>query len=391
MNKIGFYAGSFDPFTRGHLSIVCEALCLFDQVIVAVGRNPSKKAAFSVEERKMMIKDALNDLVNSADYLELNGEQLSVAEHMAIARIREDADVVRIIDYEGLTIDAALCAGAGSLIRGERIIGDHDAEMQLSMLNTHLLEARHCHLNTVIIPVPKESLTYISSSSVKSLFEMGEYIAAMRFVTPSVHNKMCRKYLRKDFPVHYFMQAGYVYADLVEAYNVPGRYYHNLSHIAYCINSLNFIDKIKPGYFQDIDVLKLAVFFHDIVNGEPDSEEKSISKLCYLAEDDSSEILRAARLIRATKHSVSQIPDSAEEKVMRDLDLLILADSWNYGHYAEQVFREYVPKYSREVYAEGRKEILKKLLGQKIFCHEFFIQLEESARCNIQRELAVWL
>lgn len=396
MNKVGFYPGSFDPFTLGHLSIVCEALCLFDQVIIAIGHNPAKQAAFSVEVRKKMIKDALDDLVASADYSELNGGQMSASERQAVARIRENADVVRIIDYEGLTIDAALGNGAGALIRGERIIGDHDAEMQLSMLNAHLLEARHRHLNTVTIPVPKESLTYISSSCVKSLFAMGEYIAAMRFVTPSVHNAMCRKYLRKDFPDEYFMsgysqKVDYIYADLVEAYNAPNRYYHNLSHIAYCLNYLNFLERMNPGYFKNMDSLKLAVFFHDIVNGEEDSEDKSAKRLRYLAEDDSPEVMEAARLIGATRYEDMDIPDSAEAKVMRDLDLLILADSRNYGRYAEQVCREYVPKYQREVYAEGRKEFLTKLLGQKIFCHKFFTPLEEEARRNIQKELAVWL
>lgn len=395
MNKIGFYAGSFDPFTRGHLSIVCEALCQFDRVIVAVGHNPAKKASFSVEERKKMISDSLRDLADSADYLELNGDQFSAAENRAMARFRKDNSVVSIIDYEDLTIDAALRVGAESLIRGERIIGDHDAEMQLSILNAHLLEARHRHLNTVIIPVPKESLTYVSSSCVKSLFEVGEYITAMRFVTPSVHNAMCRKYLRKDLPAQYFMQGDsqktdYVYAYLAEAYGAPGRSYHNLSHVAYCLNYLGFLEKMHPGYFRDVNILKLALFFHDIVNGEENSEEKSADRLLYLAEDDSAEILQAANLIRATKHEDAVSHDSAEAKVMHDLDLLILADGRNYGHYAEQVFREYIPKCGRDAYAEGRRKFLKKLLKQKIFCHEFFEPLEEDARRNVKKELALW-
>ena len=68
MNKIGFYAGSFDPFTRGHLSIVCEALCLFDKVIVGIGSNPSKRPVFDLSERQSMIRQTFEDWQDSFRY-----------------------------------------------------------------------------------------------------------------------------------------------------------------------------------------------------------------------------------------------------------------------------------------------------------------------------------
>lgn len=395
MDSVGFYAGSFDPFTRGHLSIVCEALCQFDRVIVAVGHNPAKKAVFTPDERKKMIYDTLDDLIEAECHQDLKPGQLTETERLALTRYKENPDVISVIDYQDLTVDAALRSGAQSLIRGERLVGDHDAEMQLSMLNAQLLEARHCRLNTVIIPVPKESLTYVSSSCVKSLFAMGEYIAAMRFVTPSVHNEMCRKYLKADFPQIFFLrpcsdEANEVYDALVKAYCAPGRYYHNLSHIAYGLNYLKFMHALKPGYFSDVSILRLALFFHDIVNGEEDSEQKSAEKLFYYVGEISAKVEQAAELIMATKHEDVEIPDSEEAKVIRDLDLLILADRRNYEWYAGQVCREYASKCRREDYARGRKAFLTQLLSHDIFCHEFFKPLEEDARRNIRKELALW-
>ena len=56
--NIGFYAGSFDPITRGHLDVIAQALTVFDRLYVAVGRNGSKTALFTPEERRGLIVDA---------------------------------------------------------------------------------------------------------------------------------------------------------------------------------------------------------------------------------------------------------------------------------------------------------------------------------------------
>ena len=49
------YAGSFDPFTMGHYDILLRASKLFEEVIIAIGTNTSKKTLFSPEEKKEMI------------------------------------------------------------------------------------------------------------------------------------------------------------------------------------------------------------------------------------------------------------------------------------------------------------------------------------------------
>ena len=57
--RVGFYAGSFDPFTVGHLFVVKKASKLFDKVIIALGVNPSKKSRFDKEQMKSAIEQTL--------------------------------------------------------------------------------------------------------------------------------------------------------------------------------------------------------------------------------------------------------------------------------------------------------------------------------------------
>ena len=57
MKKIGLYPGSFDPLTKGHMDIIKRALKIFDEVVIAVVKNSSKKLLFSLDERKAIIDE----------------------------------------------------------------------------------------------------------------------------------------------------------------------------------------------------------------------------------------------------------------------------------------------------------------------------------------------
>ena len=109
--KIGFYAGSFDPFTIGHLHIVKAASKVFDKVYVGMGVNPNKKRRYDMEK----MQAAINLLFNNEG---LNG--------------------CECIIYEGLTVDEALKRKATFLVRGVRNGVDDGYEENLAQVNEEI-------------------------------------------------------------------------------------------------------------------------------------------------------------------------------------------------------------------------------------------------------------
>ena len=134
--KIGFFAGSFDPFTIGHLNILKTATKLFDKVIVGIGINPQKTRRF---ERKIM-KDAIMDLLLS-----------------------EKIKNVKVITYDGLPAEAALEYEANFLIRGIRNGDEYKFEENLAILNKEI-----SNIDTLFLRSDKYS--FISSSMAYELF-----------------------------------------------------------------------------------------------------------------------------------------------------------------------------------------------------------------------------
>lgn len=132
------YAGSFDPFTIGHLSIVNRSLQLFESLVVAIGFNENKIGEWSVEERKKAI----------TDYFRHN-------------------ERVEVAVYTGLTAEFAREIGAGVMIRGLRNGLDFDKEKDLADINLQVLG-----IPTVFIPCDP-SLSYVSSSMVRELIHNG--------------------------------------------------------------------------------------------------------------------------------------------------------------------------------------------------------------------------
>lgn len=139
MAKVALFAGSFDPFTRGHEAVVEEALRLFDEVVVAVGENVSKHSLLSVEERCRLIEEVYKD--NSR---------------------------VRVASYSTLTGDFAREVGATALVRGVRNTVDFEFERSIEITNRQLFP----ELTTVLLPTPVEYM-HISSSMVRELLAFG--------------------------------------------------------------------------------------------------------------------------------------------------------------------------------------------------------------------------
>ena len=109
--KVGFYAGSFDPFTIGHLHIVKVASRIFDKVIVGIGVNSEKARRFDKTE----MKEAVEKLLKS-----------------------ENLNNFEVILFEGLTADVAIEYGADFLIRGVRNGVDYDFEENLALINEEI-------------------------------------------------------------------------------------------------------------------------------------------------------------------------------------------------------------------------------------------------------------
>lgn len=135
--KIALYPGTFDPITNGHLDIIERATKLFDEVIVGVALSEEKKPMFSLDERIIMAREAVQGLKN-----------------------------VEVIGFDNLTIDLAHQQNASALIRGLRAVSDFEYELQLGYLNNSLDE----NIETIYL-MPKLQNAFISSSIVRNLLK----------------------------------------------------------------------------------------------------------------------------------------------------------------------------------------------------------------------------
>lgn len=111
MEKIGFYAGSFDPFTNGHLHVVKVSAKIFDKVIIGIGINPTKERRFNTEEMAEGIRKTL---------------------------AKEGLTNVSVLSYDNLSIETAIKNNATFLIRGIRNGMDYDFEETLATFNKEL-------------------------------------------------------------------------------------------------------------------------------------------------------------------------------------------------------------------------------------------------------------
>jgi pantetheine-phosphate adenylyltransferase len=103
------YPGSFDPLTNGHLDLIERGSKIFDELIVAILRNPDKDPLFNVTERVAML-EALTAQYNN----------------------------VRVDTFDGLTVDYADKVGASSVLRGIRALSDYEYELQMALMNRKL-------------------------------------------------------------------------------------------------------------------------------------------------------------------------------------------------------------------------------------------------------------
>jgi pantetheine-phosphate adenylyltransferase len=136
--------GSFDPVTNGHLDIVERAASLFDEVIVAVGVNPSKKRLFSADERLDMLRRAVGHLPN-----------------------------VTVDGFTGLLTTFCTERDTRVIVKGLRAVSDFDYELQMAQMNASLTD-----VETVFVPTSPE-WSFLASSLVKEVAAYGGDVSGL--------------------------------------------------------------------------------------------------------------------------------------------------------------------------------------------------------------------
>lgn len=166
MERIGLYAGTFDPITNGHLDVLEAAARMCDRVVVAIGVHPGKQPVFDADERKAMIEKASASI----------GRAYKVE--------------IQTVTFSGLVVAAAKKAKATLLIRGLRDGTDFDYEMQMSGMNGEMAPA----IQTVFIPA-SPATRHITGTLVRQIAAMGGDVSA--FVPDFVAKRLAARFSKK--------------------------------------------------------------------------------------------------------------------------------------------------------------------------------------------------
>ena len=159
MNLVrAIYPGSFDTLTNGHLDLIERGSKIFEELIVAILRNPEKDPLFNVAERREMLEQMLKPFHN-----------------------------VRVDIFEGLLVDYAMKKNAKAVLRGIRAISDYEYELQMALMNRKLQP----QLETVFM-MPAEAYSYLSSRLVKEIFRLGGSVRGL--VPELVEQKLREKF-----------------------------------------------------------------------------------------------------------------------------------------------------------------------------------------------------
>tara|TARA_R110002167_G_scaffold59804_19_gene169414 strand:+ start:38 stop:493 length:456 start_codon:yes stop_codon:yes gene_type:complete len=136
--KRAIFPGSFDPLTLGHFDIITRGITLFDELVIAIGINAEKKYMFTLEERQKFITEAF-----------------------------KDEPRIKVMTYEGLTVDFCQQINAEFILRGLRNPGDFEFEKAIAHTNRKLSE-----IETVFL-LTSSGKSYISSSIVRDVIRNG--------------------------------------------------------------------------------------------------------------------------------------------------------------------------------------------------------------------------
>ena len=142
--RIGFYPGSFDPLTNGHIDVIEAAAALCDKLVIAIGVHPGKVPMVTAEERVAMIASDCG------------------------ARLEAKGCKLEVITFDTLAVEAAMACGAAMMIRGLRDGTDLDYELQLAGMNAAMAPV----VQTVLLP-PSSRTRHIAATLVRQIARLG--------------------------------------------------------------------------------------------------------------------------------------------------------------------------------------------------------------------------
>ncbi|MCX6580104.1 MAG: pantetheine-phosphate adenylyltransferase [Candidatus Aminicenantes bacterium] len=158
--RIAVYPGSYDPLTNGHIDIIERGFKLFDKVIVAILKNPSKQSLFSIEERMDILRETF-----------------------------KECKEIEVDCFEGLLVNYLRKKNATTVVRGLRAISDFEIEFQMALMNRRI--EPECE---TIFLVPSVHYSFVSSRLVKEIYQLGGEIKNM--IPPVVDRKLKEKFKR---------------------------------------------------------------------------------------------------------------------------------------------------------------------------------------------------
>lgn len=142
--RIAVFPGTFDPITLGHLDVIRRGAKLFDQLVIAVGRNPEKSSLLPPERRVEIIRQSVAGLKH-----------------------------VRVQSFQGLTVDFARQVGASAILRGIRNSSDLQYEFQVALTNRVV-----AGIETVFV-MTSPQYAFTSSSLIRQIASQGGDVSAL--------------------------------------------------------------------------------------------------------------------------------------------------------------------------------------------------------------------
>jgi pantetheine-phosphate adenylyltransferase len=152
--------GSFDPVTNGHLDIISRAASLYDEVVVAVLINVTKKGLFTVDERVEMLGEVTAQYGN-----------------------------VKIDRFHGLLVDFCATNGISAVVKGLRAVSDFEYEMQMAQMNYRMAKVETLFMTT------NPQFSFLSSSLIKEIARYGGDVSGLvpEPVVSRLHSRMAEE------------------------------------------------------------------------------------------------------------------------------------------------------------------------------------------------------